>query len=237
MWNEMEHGVIKHLACIMDGNRRWAIRQGLLSFFGHRKGLDAVKLVINFCLKNNIQHLSLYTFSTENLQRSQEEQRYLFEVLAQEAANELEEFKQKNVRMSFIGDRALFPKSVQPLCEKIEQETAHCTALEVNFLLCYGGRQEIVAATQRIAAHVAQGQLRPEDITLEVFENNLWTARTPSPDLIIRTGGQKRLSNFLLYQCAYSELYFLDCMWPEISVEKLEMALTYYHECQKNFGK
>jgi len=221
----------------MDGNRRWAIRQGLLSFFGHRKGLDAVKLVIDFCLTKNIAYLSLYTFSTENLQRSAEEQRYLFEVLAQEAARELEEFKQKNVRMRFVGDRALFPKSVQPVCEKIEEETAHCTALEVNFLLCYGGRQEIVAATKRIATQVAQGQLQAEDITPQMFENFLWTAGTPAPDLIIRTGGQHRLSNFLLFQCAYSELYFLDCMWPEISAEELKMALTYYDECQKNFGK
>lgn len=230
--------MLKHLACIMDGNRRWATRQGLLSFFGHRKGLDALKLVINFCLAKNISYLSLYTFSTENVQnRSRAEQDYLFEVLAQEAANELEEFKQKNVRMKFIGDRILFPKSVIQLCKKIEQETAHCTTLEVNFLLCYGGRQEIVAATQRIATQVAQGQLKVEDITSELFEQNLWTASTPSPDLIIRTGGQRRLSNFLLYQCAYSELYFFDCMWPEISEQELNEALMYYHECQKNFGK
>jgi undecaprenyl diphosphate synthase len=229
--------MLKHLACIMDGNRRWAARQGLLSFFGHRKGLDAVKLVINFCLAKNIFYLSLYTFSTENLQRPQAEQHYLFEVLAQEAANELEEFKQQNVRMKFIGDHALFPSSVISLCEKIEQETAHCTALQVNFLLCYGGRQEIVAAAQRIATQVAQEQLKVEDITPELFENNLWTAGIPSPDLIIRTGGQKRLSNFLLYQCAYSELYFLDCMWPEISVASLEDALAYYSNCQKNWGK
>lgn len=222
----------------MDGNRRWAIRQGLLSFFGHRKGLDALKLVINFCLNKNISYLSLYTFSAENLQnRSRTEQDYLFEVLAQEAANKLKEFKQKNVRMKFIGDRTLFPKSVQPLCEKIEQETAHCTALQVNFLLCYGGRQEIVAATQSIATQVTQGLLKPEDITSELFEKNLWSVGTPSPNLIIRTGGQKRLSNFLLYQCAYSELYFLDCMWPEISVASLEDALAYYSNCQKNWGK
>ena len=229
--------MLTHLACIMDGNRRWALRQGLLSFFGHRKGLDAVKLVIDFCLAKDIAYLSLYTFSTENLQRSAEEQRYLFEVLAQEAARELEEFKQKNVRMKFIGDRALFPSSVVPLCEKIEQETARCTALEVNFLLCYGGQQEIVAATKRIAIQVAQGQLRVEDVTQQVFQDNLWTAGTPSPDLIIRTGGQHRLSNFLLFQGAYSELYFLDCMWPDISGEELNKALTYYDECQKNFGK
>ena len=228
---------LNHLACIMDGNRRWAIRQGLLSFFGHRKGLDALKLVIDFCLDKQIRHLSLYTFSTENLQRPAQEQQYLFEVLAQEAAAELKEFKQKNVRMKFIGDRGLFPKSVQPLCDKIEQETAHCTGLDVNFLLCYGGRQEIIAAAQRIATDVAQGRLKVEDISPKLFEENLWTAGIPSPDLIIRTGGQKRLSNFLLYQCAYTELYFLDCMWPEISAEKLENAVDWYNQAQKNFGK
>ncbi len=222
----------------MDGNRRWATQQGLLSFLGHRKGLDAVKLVIDFCLSNNISYLSLYTFSAENLKnRSQNEQHYLFEVLAHEAVNELGEFKRKNVAMKFIGDRTLFPNSVQPLCEKIEQETADCSALQVNFLLCYGGQQEIVDTTQRIAQQVADGKINVADITLELFENNLWTTGTPPPDLIIRTGAQQRLSNFLLYQCAYSELYFLDCMWPDISLAELEKARIYYETCRKMFGK
>jgi undecaprenyl diphosphate synthase len=230
--------MLTHLACIMDGNRRWATQQGLLSFLGHRKGLDAVKLVIDFCLSKNISYLSLYTFSTENLKgRSQDEQHYLFEVLAHEAAAGLEEFKRKNVRMKFVGDRDLFPQSVQPLCEKIEKETAQCTALQVNFLLCYGARQEIVAATQKIAQQVADGLLNISDITPEIFEQNLWTSGTPPPDLIIRTGAQQRLSNFLLYQCAYSELYFLDCMWPDISVHDLERARMYYDTCRKMFGK
>ncbi len=227
-----------HLACIMDGNRRWATQQGLLSFLGHRKGLDAVKLVIDFCLSKKISYLSLYTYSTENLKnRSPHEQHYLFEVLAHEAARELEEFKRKNVRMKFVGDRTLFPATVQPLCERIEQETADCSALQVNFLLCYGGRQEIVDTTKRIAQQVAEGRINAENITLEVFENNLWTTDTPPPDLIIRTGAQHRLSNFLLYQCAYSELYFLDCMWPDISMHDLERARTYYDTCRKMFGK
>lgn len=221
----------------MDGNRRWAMRQGLLSWLGHRKGLDAVKLVMDFCLSKQIPYLSLYTFSTENLQRSADEQQYLFEVLAQEALQELSEFKHKNIRMCFIGDRSLFPKSVQPVCEKIEQETAQCTALQVNFLLCYGGRQEIADTAKRIAGKIVQGELQLADITPNLFEQFLWTSGTPSPNLIIRTGEQHRLSNFLLFQCAYSELYFLDCMWPDISVTDLESALTYYNKCRKMFGK
>lgn len=230
--------MVTHLACIMDGNRRWALQQGLLSLFGHRKGFDAVKRVIDFCLEKQIAYLSLYAFSLENLQqRSPEEQHYLFEVLAQEALQDLEMFKCKNVRIRFIGDRALFPASVRPVCEKAEQETAGGTALQVNFLLCYGGRQEIADAAKRIAIQVAQDDLQPADVTKDLFEKFLWTSGIPSPDLMIRTGGDIRLSNFLLFQCAYSELYFLDILWPDISSMQLESALTYYDKCRKNFGK
>ena len=229
--------MVKHLACIMDGNRRWAMNQGLISFLGHRNGWDAVKRVIDFCLEKKITYLSLYAFSIENLKRSEEEKHYLFEVLAQEAFAELEYFKSKNVRIRFIGDRTLFPKSIKHISEKSERETAECSALQLNFLLCYGGQQEIVDTAKRIAIKVAKGDLQVDDITPELFENFLWTAPNPSPDLIIRTGGDNRLSNFLLFQCAYSELYFLDCLWPDISVQHLEAAIIYYDNCRKNFGK
>jgi len=229
--------MIKHLACIMDGNRRWAMRQGLISWLGHKNGLDAVKRVIDFCLEKQISYLSLYAFSIENLQRSHDEQRYLFEVLAKQALQDLEIFKRKNICIRFIGDRALFPASVRPICDTIEHETVAGTALNVNFLLCYGGRQEIVDAAKRIATQVACGDLLAENITTDVFEKFLWTTGVPSPDVIIRTGGDNRLSNFLLFQCAYSELYFIDCLWPDISVQNLESAITYYDNCRKNFGR
>jgi undecaprenyl diphosphate synthase len=221
----------------MDGNRRWALKQGFASWFGHKKGLDAVQRVIDFCLEKNITYLSLYAFSIENLQRSADEQKYLFEVLAQEALQNIDTFKDKNVRIKFIGDRALFPVNMQSICEKAEDATSAGNALQVNFLLCYGGQQEIVDAAKRIAAQVAQGNISTQDITSDLFEKYLWTSDIPSPDLIIRTGGQQRLSNFLLFQCAYSELYFLDCLWPDISSSQLESALTYFNECRKNFGK
>jgi len=230
--------MVNHLACIMDGNRRWAMQQGLMSFLGHRKGFDAVKRVIDFCLEKEISYLSLYAFSLENLQkRSQEEQRYLFEGLAQEALQDLEMLKRKNICIRFIGDRTLFPASVRPVCEKIEYETASGTALQVNFLLCYGAQQEIADAAKRIAIEVAQGNVLPQDITAEFFEKFLWTSGIPSPDLIIRTGGDVRLSNFLLFQCAYSELFFSDTLWPDISSTELESALIYFDKCRKNFGK
>lgn len=229
--------MVKHLACIMDGNRRWAHKQGLLSWLGHKSGLSSVRRVIDFCLEKKIEHLSLYTFSIENLKRSQDEQHYLFEVLAQEAFGDLAEFKRKNIRIRFVGNRSLFPHSIIHLCEVMEAETATCFALQVNFLLCYGGQQEIVDAAQRIVVAVKSGDLKESEITPAVFETFLWTAGIPSPNLIIRTGGDNRLSNFLLFQCAYSELYFIDCLWPDISTEELESALIYYDKCRKNCGK
>jgi len=221
----------------MDGNRRWAMQHGLVSFLGHKNGWDAVKRVIDFCLEKNIAYLSLYTFSIENLKRSEEEKHYLFEVLAQEVFKELENCKDRNIRIRFIGDRTLFPKSIKQLCEKSERETEHCNGLHLNFSLCYGGQQEIVDTAKRIAIKVVKGDLQVNDITPDIFENFLWTSSIPSPDLIIRTGGDNRLSNFLLYQCAYSELYFIDCLWPDISVQNLESAITYYDNCRRNFGK
>jgi len=222
----------------MDGNRRWALRQGFAAWFGHKKGLDTVQRVIDFCLEKSIEYLSLYAFSLENLEhRSRAEQAYLFEVLAQEAFCDLEIYKQKNVRICFIGDRALFPASIKDLCINVEEETKSGTALQLNFLLCYGGQQEIVDATKRITQEVINGVLQINDITPDVLKNFLWTAEIPSPDLIIRTGGQQRLSNFLLFQCAYSEFYFLDILWPDILQSHLEDAFIYFNECRKNFGK
>ncbi len=220
----------------MDGNRRWAVRQGLLSIDGHRKGFDSISLIIDFCREKGMEYLSLYTFSIENLKRSSEEIYSLFEVLAYEVVDQVIKLKEKNVKVVFIGDRSLFPKSVKPLCEKAERETKECDGLQVNFLLCYGGRQEIVDTARRIAIKVKKGDLQESDITENVFERFLWTTGTPCPDLIIRTGGDRRLSNFLLFQAAYSELYFLDCLWPDITTKDLESAVNFFHHRRYNSG-
>ena len=230
--------MITHLACIMDGNRRWAMRQNLANLLGHQKGIETINTVVDFCLAKKIPYLSLYAYSIENLHnRSQEEQYYLFGKLAQEAAHDIDIFKRKNVRIQFIGDRSLFPQSMYAVCERIEHETAECSGLLLSLLFCYGGQQEIVDAAKRIAIEVACGALSVNDITPQLFSQHLWTSSLPSPDLIIRTGDQQRLSNFLLYQAAYSELYFLTCMWPDITHQELESALMHYHECRKMFGK
>jgi undecaprenyl diphosphate synthase len=228
---------MKHLACIMDGNRRWAKQQGWLPWFGHKEGVEAAKCAIEFCLENNISYLSLYTFSTENFKRPKEEISYLFETIFTQA---LEAFApmchQEQIRVKFIGDRSVFPEKFKPELEKFEDATKQYSRLTLNVLFCYGAQQEMVSGVKKIIAAVQTGDLDPNTISEATISQHLWTNGTPPPDLIIRTGGVKRLSNFLLYQAAYSEFYFLDCMWPEMKKEDFKAAVTYFNECQRNFG-
>lgn len=220
----------------MDGNRRWAKKQGLAAAYGHRQGVEAVKCAVDFCLKKHIPHLSLYTFSIENNQRSMDEKNYLFELMISEATKGIEEFIANHIKVRFVGDRTLFPAHLIPLCEDIERQTAAGTALQFNILFYYGGRQEIVESIKDIVRQVRAGQLTEDDITEQLVAHHLWMGDVPEPDLIIRTGGFKRLSNFLLYQAAYSELYFLDCLWPEITTDHLEEAFSYFTAGKRNFG-
>ncbi|MFC1842699.1 polyprenyl diphosphate synthase [Candidatus Dependentiae bacterium] len=228
--------MIKHISFIMDGNRRWAQSKGLLKVLGHKEGVQTIKKVANFCLNKGIKYLSLYTFSLENFKRSEKEKKYLFNMLVDESDALLKEFKEKEVRAQFVGARKLFPESILPSCNKIEKETDKFDKLHINFLFCYGARQEIISGVKRIASKVKSGELDESDITQETFYNNLWSGNFPEPDLIVRTGGQIRLSNFLLYQAAYSEFCFLDCMWPEIDGTKLEKVFTNYVKRKRNFG-
>lgn len=227
---------IQHLACIMDGNRRWARDKGLLSWEGHKEGITAARRVVSFCLEKGIPYLSLYTFSIENFNRTAQELAYLFSLMTNEGESLAKEFVENDVRVCFIGNRALFPKQVQPIINRLEQSTAHCTALQLNLLFCYGARQEIVGSIKRIVQKIKEGLLSEDDISDQLVENHLWTSGIPAPDIIVRTGGVRRLSNFLLYQAAYSEFYFLDCFWPDITREHLEHALGFFYECQRNFG-
>jgi undecaprenyl diphosphate synthase len=226
---------VQHLALIMDGNRRWAQAQGLASYTGHKQGIHAVKTAVAFCLEHQIRYLSLYTFSLENFKRSAQEQIYLFDLLVSAIEAHLEELQEQKIRIRFIGNRALFPAHVHTSIEKVEHSTASNTCLQINFLFCYGSRQEILAATNTLLQDTQEGK-RTGAITEQEFTRYFWTADIPDPDLIIRTGKQSRLSNFLLFQAAYSELYFLDCLWPELTKEHLQKALTTYAQQQRNFG-
>lgn len=228
---------IKHLACIMDGNRRWAKKHGWLPWDGHREGLNAARRVVDFCLIQSIPYLSLYTFSLENFRRPQDELNFLFRVLLQEAKKQLiAECVHKGVRVYFVGDRAKFPQEMLSVCEEIEQKTKEGCSLRVNLLFCYGGQQEIISGIQDIIHKVKSGQIAEQDVSQELFERSLWTAEIPEPELIVRTGGIRRLSNFLLFKAAYSELFFLDCFWPEITHDHLGDVIESFYMRQRNFG-
>jgi len=217
--------MIQHLACVMDGNRRWATSRGLPTLFGHKQGVTAVRTVVTFCLQRSISYLSLYTFSLENFKRSFEEKSYLFNLIDEVLQQVAQDLVGQGVRIRFVGDRALFPESVRASCLAIEQATVHGDKLQLNILFCYGGRQEIVSSVKKIAEQVASGTLSPDAITQEHLQNNLWMPNIPDPDLIIRTGAVHRMSNFLLFQSAYSELIFFDCMWPDMTEALFEQAL------------
>lgn len=228
--------MIQHLACQMDGNRRWAKKQGLAFFEGHRKGVEAVRIVTDFCLEKQIPFLSLYMFSMENFRRSEVEKQFLFDLFVQAINQYQSEVVSKGVRVRFIGDRTLFPVAVVAACEQIERATARGGKLTVNLLLGYGARQEITAGVQQIARKVLEGKLSPDEISYELIADNLWTTGTPDPEVIIRTGARNRLSNFLLLQSSYSEYFFIDCLWPDLSKQVLETVLEEFGSRQRNFG-
>jgi len=228
--------MIKHLAIIMDGNRRWAIANGMQAMLGHHEGVKSVERAIQFCLESEIGYLSLYAFSLENFRRSQEEKDYLFGLMAQELQARLDSFIAQGVRIKFVGDRTIFPAQVMPICRKVEQATEHGTKLILNFLFCYGAQQEIIEGVRKLIRKVKSGELDEHDLTAKIFEQSLWSYGTPAPDLIIRTGGRQRLSNFLLYQAAYSEFCFLDCLWPDITMDHFKAVMHDFETSTRNFG-
>ncbi len=220
----------------MDGNRRWAKKQGLAAVRGHAQGVDIIKKVIIFCLKKNISYVSLYTFSTENFKRSEYEKTFLFRLLSNELLKGTEDFIRQGVQVRFVGDSSLFPKKLKDTIKDIEEKTKHLKKLQLNFLFCYGGRQEIVDSVKTIVQKVKSGQLSEHDISEETVSQHLWCNCCPDPELIVRTGGAQRLSNFLLFQAAYSEFFFLDCFWPEVTELHLDKVYKDFEQRKKNFG-
>ncbi len=229
--------MVKHLACIMDGNRRWAKKHDAMPWEGHKEGVKAVERVIDFCLEQNIPHLSLYTFSLENFNRPKDELHFLFSVLLQQLKDRvISQMVAKKVHVSFVGDRSLFPESARRVIDEIESACSPNGALHVQLLFCYGGRQEIMHGVRTAINKVQSGALAIDDLDADRFEQMLWSGSAPAPEIIIRTGGAQRLSNFLLFQAAYSELFFLDCYWPELSKQELHKVVDTYTNRQRNFG-
>jgi undecaprenyl diphosphate synthase len=228
--------MLKHVAFIMDGNRRWARGRGLPAILGHREGVKTVERVTQYCLNQAIEYLTFYAFSLENFKRSDEEKNCLFELISDGVRSYAQKFMEQGIQINFIGDREKFPQQVRKSCEETEQLTAQNNRMRVNILFCYGGQQEIIAAVQSCAQQVQLGTLSLDGITPTYFAQLLWSGKFPAPDLIIRTGGMPRLSNFLLFQAAYSELLFTDTFWPALTDEELERLVEQYHAIKRNFG-
>ncbi len=236
MPDHIERVSIKHLAIIMDGNRRWAKKRKQLAQYGHQHGMTTFKLLIDYCLKRGIEMVSVYAWSLENFKRSPEEIQNIFKIMTEESEKALPELVKNGVKIRFVGDQKCFPESVRSTIERLEQSTKEGTKLTLNILFCYGGKQEILSAVKNIVKDVKAGKLK--DIpSEEIFKKYLWTEDIPDPDLIIRTGGVKRLSNFLTYQTAYSELYFTDRFWPDITAKDLDAAIKEFAQSERRFGK
>lgn len=228
--------MLKHIAFIMDGNRRWAKSRGLPAVLGHREGVKTVERVTQYCLEHQIEYLTLYAFSLENFKRSAEEKSCLFELIASGVRSYANKFMEHGIQINFIGDREKFPTSVRESCQETEHLTAQNQRIRVNILFCYGGQQEIIAAVQSCAQQVCAGTLALDQLTTERFGQELWSGKFPAPELIVRTGGSPRLSNFLLFQAAYSELFFTDTFWPAFSNEELGVIIDNYKAVKRNFG-
>jgi len=225
-----------HIAIIMDGNGRWAAARGLPRAAGHRAGRDAIRPTIEGCREVGVQILTLYAFSTENWRRPRDEVGALMDLLRESLIQEAEELHRNGIRLRISGDVGALSNAVRREIERVEALTEGNQALILNFALNYGARAELVRAARRLAARARDGMLAPEAIDEAVLMAELYTADLPDPDLIIRTGGEQRLSNFLLWQAAYAELYFADVLWPDFGREHLYAAVAEFQRRQRRFG-
>jgi undecaprenyl diphosphate synthase len=227
----------KHIAIIMDGNGRWAKEKGKERLFGHYSGVESVRNIVEGCAELGIQFLTLYAFSTENWDRPKDEVLGLMELLVQTIKQEVSTLNKNNIRLHVIGNIKMLPdlagKELHEACEATKANTG----LNLIMALSYSSRWEIIEAVKTIAREVKDNQLDPENITSEVFEQHLCTSDFPDPELMIRTSGEFRISNFLLYQLAYSELYFTDTLWPDFRKENLYQAILDYQSRERRFGK
>ncbi len=229
------NNVPRHIAIIMDGNGRWAAERGKPRSFGHQAGVDTVRRITSECTRLGVRYLTLYTFSTENWNRPAGEVAALMGLVLSSLEDEI--FMKNNVRFRVIGDIGRLPEEVRRKLAETEEHTAGNTAMTMVVALSYSARWEITRAVRSIAERVAEKALSPDDIDEDMVSENLVTSFMPDPDLLIRTGGEVRVSNYLLWQIAYSELYFCDTYWPDFSEDDLHKAIISYQGRQRRFGK
>ncbi len=231
------NNIPKHIAVIMDGNGRWAKQKGAMRIFGHQNAIQAVREAIEGSGELGVNYLTLFSFSTENWSRPKEEVEALMDLLVQTIVAETGLMMKNKVRLNAIGDLESLPKSTYDKLVEAMQQTSANTGLTVNLALSYSGQWELTKATQRIAQKVSEGKLSPGEITQQTLADHLDTAGIPDPELMIRTSGEYRISNFLLWQMAYTELYFSEVLWPDFRKEHLFAAIEDYQKRERRFGK
>jgi undecaprenyl diphosphate synthase len=227
----------RHIAIIMDGNGRWARSRMLPRYVGHREGVKTVRRVVEACIERNIAVLTLFAFSSENWRRPSDEVSLILNLFVTTLKKEVAVLHGNGVRLRFIGDRAAFSGKLRELIDESEACTRDNTRMELVIAANYGGQWDITEASKAIARRVAAGELQPDDITPQVMAEEISLADLPPPDLFIRTGGERRISNFLLWQLAYTELYFTDVLWPAFGIADLDEAMLWYANRQRRFGR
>ncbi len=226
-----------HLAVVMDGNGRWAKKRHLPRVAGHKSGVDATRKLVENCVRHGISILTIFAFSSENWHRPKAEVSSIMSLFVSTLSSDIKKLHKQNVRVRFIGDRSRFSEKLQQSIEASEALTGDNTGLQLNIAANYGGRWDIVDAVRQVARRLRDGRLDVDEIDESMIDACLSTAGMPDPDLFIRTGGEQRISNFLLWQSAYAELYFVDTLWPDFGDEELQQALTWYQGRQRRFGK
>ena len=238
--NELEldmNNIPNHIAIIMDGNGRWAKERMLPRSMGHKAGVETIRRILKEATRLNVKHFTLYAFSTENWGRPKDEVGALMKLLVTYLRKELDECHKNGVRMNVFGDTTQLPKECQEALDDALETTKNNTRINLNFALNYGGRDEIIRAIKLMYSDINKNIIKEEDINSELIENYLYTKGIPDPDLIIRPSGEQRLSNFLLWQCAYSEFWYSDINWPDFKEEDLRRAISDYQNRDRRFGK
>ncbi len=233
----MTHNQLNHIAVIMDGNGRWAVKRGLPRVAGHKKGAEVVVQIVKAAKEFGVKCLTLYAFSTENWKRSPEEVGALMQLLRQYLDKNFKELEQNDVKIRFIGERYMLDSDIVEKMERLERRTAENKSLVLQIALSYGSRQEILTAAKKIAERVKSGDMELKDIDEQTFSDMLYTNGIPDPDLLIRTSGEQRVSNYLLWQIAYTELFFTKTLWPDFSKEELKSIIEDYQTRERRYGK
>ena len=234
----MNNNFPHNIAIIMDGNGRWAQKRNLPISLGHKAGCDNLLNIVKYCAKNNdIKSLTVYALSTENLKRPKDEVEDLFKLVKDNLTEDDKVYQENNIKVKFIGNFTPLPTDVVNAINKIEEKTQNNSGLNFNIAFCYGGRAEIVDATKKIIQAVKNGSLNENEINEDTFKKFLYKENMEEPDLIIRAGGEVRMSNFLLWELSYAELYFSSVLWPDFNVDELEKAIDYFKQRKRTFGE